>query len=194
MATAALQPVRGFKWVFRGPEGLRAGWGVALFTLLTLVIGLALLTTLFVGLILWGAPSIHMPTLGGDTASQAALTPGLFAMVEGPILAALGLATLIMARIERRPLSAYGFARKGMVTRFLQGLLAGGALLAVLIGLLWIAHGLRFDGDVRLKSQTISLGFQWAGCFLLVAAVEEVAMRGYVLQTLAQGSAFVRRP
>ncbi len=190
MATAALQPRRGLKWVFSGSQGLRAGWGLALFALLTLVIGLAFLTALFVVLLLWRTPAIHLPKLDADTASQMALTPGLFAIVEGPILAALGLATLIMARIERRPLGAYGFARKGMVTRFLQGLLTGGALLAVLIGLLWIAHGLRFGGDARLTSQTISLGLQWAGCFLLVAAVEEVAMRGYVLQTLARGLSF----
>jgi hypothetical protein len=190
MAPAALETRRGVKWMFSGPQGLRAGWGLATFALLTSVISLALLVVTVVSVIELRARGLPAPRLSADLAALQSLTPALILVFEGPVLAALVLATVIMARIERRPLATYGFGLDGLGARFFQGLLCGIALLSILIGALWLTGAIRFGAAAPATGATVLWGLKWAGCFLLVAAVEEIAMRGYVLSTLARGLNF----
>ena len=190
MATAALAPRRGLKWAFKGQDGLRAGWGLAIFTALAAALSLAFLVVTVLALAILRARGAPVPRLGPDLASLQSLTPAIILIIEGPILAALVLATLIMARIERRSLSGYALGLKGMIARFSQGLLAGATFLSILIGLLWLTGAIRFGATAPANAATALWGLKWAGCFLLVAAVEEIAMRAYVLQTLARGLGF----
>jgi hypothetical protein len=99
-------------------------------------------------------------------------------------------ATLIMGSIERRRLTDYGFSLRGAAPRFLQGLAAGATLMAILIGLLWALHAIQLTPARLGPDAAAAWGAQWAIAFLLIGATEEVAVRGYLLQTLARGLGF----
>lgn len=158
-------------YCFMGPNGLRAGWSVALFVAFAFIffkVGAAV-----VGYVLY-----------------AWLHPGhVLEMVMGEplfFLAVLG-ATAVMGRIEGRPVTAYGLADGKLARRFSAGIATGFAALSVLLALLaglqdyapgnLAVHGARIAGYAIL----------WAFLFLSVGLCEEVYFRGYALTTLARG-------
>jgi membrane protease YdiL (CAAX protease family) len=175
---------RDLKWVFVGSGGLRAGWGVALFVLIAVLIFVLLIVLLMLGLHAL-FPHGHAPPPRPKimTAIPAALSEGL-------LFLSFGLATLIMALIERRPVARFGFGAPALGPRFAQGFATGFVLMAVLVGVLWGLHAVAFDGLALRGAPAVISGLSWIGVFLLVGASEEIAMRGYLLQTLARGLNF----
>ena len=93
--------------LFVGPNGIRAGWRLLIFY--------AIVFALFA--VLFGI--VHILHIGGTkpqtTISQ--LSPALVLLSEGPILLLTVIAALIMARIEHRRFSEYGFGSGGMLGR-----------------------------------------------------------------------------
>ena len=99
-------------------------------------------------------------------------------------------ATLVMARIERRPILAYGYVGDHKLIRLVSGVLLGFFCLSVLVAVLWKAKLLVVDG-VALRGLTAwKYAVGWAFVFLLVGIFEESLLRGYLQYTLARGVGF----
>src|SRR6185312_7580465 len=103
---------RGIKWVFFGSQGLRAGWGVLLFVLITAALAIGL------SLVLHALNHGKKPDL--DMLDPVTTLVGESAMTGVALLA-----TLITAAIERRSLVRLGFGLRNALPRLLQGLLFG---------------------------------------------------------------------
>jgi len=114
------------------------------------------------------------------------------AIVSGWYLAAALPATWLARRIlDRRPFLDLGLhARSGWWLDLLFGIGLGGLLMAAVFGAEWALGWLRIDavawetagGQSVLRSLTGALLL-----YVVVALNEEIAVRGYVLQNLAQG-------
>lgn len=174
---------RKIRRLFLGGEGLRAGWGILLFVLLCLgansaVSHLHLLPSKPVVI-----PAQHSPEL----------SPVSSIINEGVLLVLVSLATLILARVERRPVGIYGLGGSGRVRLFLQGLFWGLISLSLLVLVLWQAHLLVFKGLLLAPAGIIRYATVWACGFLIVALFEETFLRGYLQFTLTPGLSAVYR-
>jgi len=170
--------------IFFGHEGLRAGWGILLFVLLCIGSNYAV-------------SSLHLfppqpPTSPGQPSPE--MPPASSIAGEGVVLVLVLLATLILARIERRPFGVYGLGGPGRLRLFLRGLLWGLVLLSVLVLFLWQAHLLVFDRLLLAPAAMFRLGAVWAFGFLIGALFEETFLRGYLQFTLTRGFSALYRP
>jgi len=160
--------------IFLGPDGLRAGWGILLFVAIFALLALSadLLQTLF-----------FPHSLG----SFAFATPTGVLLAEGRLLLIVALTTFVMAKIERRPLTAYGFACHRCLRNFSVGLVWGLALLSLLVFILRATGLLVFDARLLHGAAALRYAAIWSLGFLLVGLVEESTFRGYLQFTLARG-------
>jgi uncharacterized protein len=173
-ATARKSPV--YK-VFVGSHGLRPGWGCALFVVTTLGF-----TFLFQSLAAPLLQGLRPCADGGRTAAHLALDRILQ-------LIAVLISTCLMARLEKRPMQAYGFSRERFLALYVQGAAIGITGLSVLL-LIYLAGGWRIDGLNLHGGRGWSYGLAWALAFIFVAFSEESQMRGYLLATLSRGITF----
>src|SRR5271155_5214844 len=105
--------------IFRGPNGIRAGWRALIF--LAIVVGLVAAVNLVIWLVLHFL--LHRRPHMGDVAS---LTPAAAILSDGAIFIFTGLAALIMSRIEHRKWAEYGLpARFAFRRNFWLGILVG---------------------------------------------------------------------
>ncbi len=157
-----------------GPEGLRAGWGLLLFVLLT-VAGTSLANAAGHWL---GLPSPRGP---------AGMLPGVTLLSRSLLLASVLFTTWVMSRIEGRPFTSFGLGGPSPLRRLLQGAAWGLAALSLLVLLLWAAGALRFDRRL-LSGRSLAIdALAWAAAFFAVALLEETLLRGYLQITLARG-------
>ncbi len=167
--------------VFTGPNGVRAGWRLALFLLAFTVQIILVVIALRWVVRAW---AIHALGPGGQ------ITPGLGLLNEtGLLLPVLG-ATWLMAWLEGRSLFAYGLQGAHKARFFTIGLAAGVALLALLIFVLRATgYGIASPGALS-PSGALRFGLEWLAVSLLIGLTEELAFRGYLLATLAGGIGF----
>ena len=170
--------------IFFGGEGLRAGWGILLFVVLCFGLYYAI-------------NRLHLlpaqpPATPGQPSPE--LPPVASILGEGVMLALVSLATLLLSRIERRPIGVYGLGGSGRLRLFLQGLLWGFVLLSLLVLALWQAHLLVFDRLLLAPLAAFRYAAVWAFGFLLVALFEETFLRGYLQFTLTRGLSALYRP
>ena len=167
--------------IFFGPDGLRAGWSLLLFFALLFLLGTAATRI---------ARVVHFHSKTAATTRHEELPPGKAITGEAVSFAIVGLSTLVMSRVERRPLRAYGIAATSRaLPHFLAGLAWGVALLSLLVGCLYAAHLLVFSGAQLSGAAILRFAAEWALAFLLVGLFEEYALRGYLQFTLARGLA-----
>jgi len=170
--------------IFFGEEGLRAGWGILLFVLLCLGSN-------------YTVSRLHLlPSQLHTTPAQSSpeLPPVSSIVSEGVILLIVSLATLILSRIERRPIGVYGLGGSGRLRLFFLGLFWGLVLLSLLVLILWQAHLLVFDRLLLAPVAIFRYASVWAFGFLVVALFEETFLRGYLQFTLTRGLAALYRP
>jgi membrane protease YdiL (CAAX protease family) len=170
--------------IFRGPNGIRAGWRVLIFLALVVLIG-----------IVFTIPFVLMRVLskGGDQSLVAvsALTPLGLSITEGALFVIPSIAALIMARIERRKYGQYGLpARFAFRNDFWIGLLVG--FLSISSSLLGIFafHGFHLTGLAIHGSTIASATAAWGATFVIVGLAEEFSFRGYLQYTLTTGMGF----
>ena len=156
-----------------GPDGLRPGWGLLLFTFLYYA-ALTLVSTL--------VSPMH-PSL--QRAGE--LSPSFLFLSEGKAVFAVALATWIMSRVERRPATPYGLGGTRKLPYLLAGLGWGVAFLSILVFALKLTGLLVFDRRLLFGGAAVRYGMVWLGGFLLVALLEETLLRGYLQYTLARG-------
>jgi membrane protease YdiL (CAAX protease family) len=164
------------RW-FYGEQGLRAGWCLARFVVLY-----SLLVYVGSRMYLWLEPS---------AGEEAGLVPSTFLTTEGLSLLAALISLAVSARLERRPLAAYGVPpRAAFGARFWEGALWGAVPATALIGAIWAAGGWSVAGLGEHGGALASYALLWALLFVLVAVNEEVLFRGYMLLTLTRGIGF----
>lgn len=100
------------------------------------------------------------------------------------------IATLVMMKIERRTLGDYYIPVRGLLGRnFWIGALWGIAAVSLLMGLIALAGGYRIAG-VALHEHVAYWVLMWLVASASIGIVEEIAFRGYMLRTLADGIGF----
>jgi uncharacterized protein len=95
--------------IFIGPHGLRAGWGSLVFITLLVLLGAGA----------YGLVRI-LPLPPFDSGGPV-MTPFSKGIVEAVLFMIVVVASSIMALLERRRLSDYGFGLRKAVTKFLSG-------------------------------------------------------------------------
>jgi uncharacterized protein len=167
--------VRDLRWVFYGPNGLRAGWSVLIF------VALMIMFTMLVGTLL---AKLHLTSGKGGLSVRSALLSefgGFVAMIAS---------AAILAMLEHRSIFDYNLRGPRSALRFSAGLVIGFLVLSALVGSLDLGGWLHF-GPVALSGAAIvKYAVVWACTFLLVGCVEEGLMRCYLLFTLARGLNF----
>lgn len=162
---------------WRGPGGVRPGWRGAAYGLLLVVL---------VAGEIWLLATLRPPWLK----PEAALSAGFVLLNELLLLLPVLAATAMMAGLEGRSLLSCGLAGPRPGRRLGAGLLTGIAALSLLMALL-LAGGL---GETHwrglLARQILLNGLAWLGVSLLVGLTEELALRGYLQQTLARAIGF----
>jgi membrane protease YdiL (CAAX protease family) len=110
---------------------------------------------------------------------------------EVTLLLAASIPALIMARIEKRPFSAYGLPpRDAFGKLFWLGTLWGIVAITVLLGAMRAVHVFYF-GHLELHGlRIVKFAIFWGLFFWLVGLFEEFLFRGYTQYTLTSGIRF----
>jgi membrane protease YdiL (CAAX protease family) len=180
--------------IFFGSDGLRAGWSLLLYV--------ALLAALLTGCRFLVYSSRHhaavaQPNAAAQSKPQSSKPSAPAASVplpakavllgDGTALLSVLIATWLMAKIERRPNSAYGLGGKRRLRNLLSGLAWGVALLSLLVFSLRGCGLLVFDARLLFGDNALRFAALWLSGFLLVGLFEETFFRGYLQFTLARG-------
>jgi len=183
-AALAAQPLtsnaeyRGLRWAFIGSQGLRAGWSVAIFVILTF---------LFMA-ILWAvAARIDKQIL---QMKSGELTPPVAIAGELVLLLALLAAGVLVALIERRRMMDYNLTGPRRLFHFLSGVAAGFVALSALMGAMAWGGWIHFGPRALSGTLIFSFAAAWGVNFLLVGFFEEGAFRCYLQFTLTRGIDF----
>jgi uncharacterized protein len=172
-------PARGARWVFLGPDGIRAGWSallfVAIFAALIYLTG-HLLIALLEQIGLFPPPPLPGPRFG-------------LIQELGLIIPTLG-ATATMAWIERRSIWSYGLTDPLRIRRFGFGAIWGFVVLSLLVGVLALTGHLKEDGPELHGVLALRMAVNWLVAFVAVAVAEEMLPRGYLQYTLTRGMGF----
>ena len=165
--------------IFRGPNGIRAGWRVLIF--LGMLVGLVLLLTL----------GFLIASRGSVRAGVSQLTPFGTMLTEGGLLFVTVVPALIMARIERRKFGAYGLPLQFAFRKdFWNGTLVGFLAISGCLFGIYAFHGFHLTG-LGIHGSTIPLAtLAWAVAFIMVGLGEEFSFRGYLQFTLTTGMGF----
>jgi uncharacterized protein len=192
-------PARDPNWIWIGPDGLRAGWGIAIYIILVVALGLAVTSVVRLATkhsnsskaaVTSGAATVQTskpdPAAQPKTAVPSSAKTDI--LQEGSILLIVLLATWIMSKIEKRPFGQYGLGGNSRRwPQFFQGLLWGFATLSALIGMLYLGHYIVFDGRLLNGAHIFKYAIVWLLFFGMVGMFEEFFFRGYIQFTLARG-------
>lgn len=176
-------------WFPEGAEpkfrNLRAGWRLAIFAALVASVpgALYVITRLL-------SAGRAAPTHAAAQAA-AASQPLLVGVNEWFLFGWVVLITLIMARLEERPLGDYGLpGREAFGGNFWRGVGWGAVALTVLLLLIALSGDYGFGGLATQGGALARYGAEWAVVFLGVGFFEEFFFRGYLLRTLSGGLGF----
>ncbi|HUX28711.1 MAG TPA: CPBP family intramembrane glutamic endopeptidase [Terracidiphilus sp.] len=188
-ASAALRPelagtpagameYRGLRWMFIGKQGLRAGWSVFLFIVLTFLFMMAL------------SAAVGALSGNGRQGSTVSLSPIAALVMEAiSVLSILGAGTVV-ALIERRRVLDYNLIGPRRCAHFLGGLAAGFLALSALVGALAWGGWLHFGPVALSGTQILGSGAVWGAAFLFTGLFEEGSFRCYLQFTLTRGINF----
>ena len=161
--------------VFLNANGLRSGWGAFLF--LAVYAGLSALAGAGLGQF-------------AGLASKGPLPPISVLLQESSDALSLLIALWLMARIEKRQLSSFGYRDDHALRRLISGAACGILSLSALVLVLWKAGLLVFDGFALAGGIAWKYALGWALIAALVGFFEESLLRGYLQYTLTRGMGF----
>jgi membrane protease YdiL (CAAX protease family) len=195
--SAATPPRSGTVWT--GRFGLRAGWSLLIFLLLTVLCSIVFSFGLLAAQGKLGAtiakmkhPPAASASHDGKPAAKPAPKPsqgiaaGEALMGESVQLAGLAVATWLMCRIERRRFGVFGIGLY-RIRDILPGAFWGLVLLSALVFTLKSAHLLVFDARLLFGRAMFVYGLKWLALFFIVGCFEEFLFRGYLQFTLTRG-------
>ncbi len=181
--TSSLPPANGrLRKAFLGTNGLRAGWRFFLFLLLVGLFQAAIREMIRL------EPALNRILREGQ---RGAMTASYNLLFESAGVAAVFLATLVMARIEHRPIGAFGLPlQRGFGKLFWQGVFWGLGAQSLAMVAMSLLHGFSFGTLAVSGLALVEYAALWAVGDVLVGAFEESLFRGYVQFTLADGVGF----
>jgi uncharacterized protein len=169
--------------VFRGANGIRAGWRALIFLVIVGVV--AGVGAIVIGFVL------RSLKIGNARFGASTLTPMGLGVLEGTIFLVTSISALIMARIERRKYGVYGLpARFAFGTDFWIGALIGFLAISASLFGIFVLHGFRLGGLAIRGTTIITAIASWSLTFVIVGLAEEFAFRGYLQFTLTTGIGF----
>ena len=167
--------------IFIGEDGLRAGWGLLIF--IAMFVAMAYCLNVAVRKFFTAVPK------DPKAMSEAMGSPRFMLIGESLQFLLVLLLTWIMSKIERRPVSVYGFRGSRRFSHFFAGLGWGVTCLSLLVLTLWKTGLLVIDSRLLFGSDILRYGAIWLLGFLVVGLFEEYVTRGYVQYTLTRGLA-----
>jgi membrane protease YdiL (CAAX protease family) len=164
--TEASAPRTTAEFLFQGPYGLRAGWRLALYLLLFVVVSGVL----------------------GVAVAAAGLSQSMLARTSAALFGALVAGWVMVRVVDQRPVGSLGFAAEPAGLKdSAVGTLAGGAMLGAAVVLLAVAGTARWVAEPGTVSEYVAALGRALLFFWVAAALEEVLFRGYPFQVLVQG-------
>jgi CAAX protease family protein len=170
--------------IFIGPNGVRAGWRLAMFLLFFAALQFIVIQR--------GMRSIPgLAQIVREAQSGGVITPQFELIFESTILVLALLAAWIMSRIEKRPFGAYGTPLRGAFGKlFWQGALWGLAFESIEMLIIYALGGYSFGTLALAGGALAKYAILWAAGMVLVGLFEEFLFRGYGQFTLASGIGF----
>jgi membrane protease YdiL (CAAX protease family) len=166
---------RGLSKIFSDTEGLRAGWRLLLYVVITVVF--------FLGL------KMLLMQFYRSTPGKFSFESLLFSEMIG-FISAFG-AAVVMSFLEHRPVGCYGLpVHQAFGKLFWQGALLGFLEISAVIGLIYAFGGYSFGPLALHGAQLVHWAILWALCLTFVGLFEEFLFRGYTLFTLSSGVGF----
>ncbi len=167
-------------FLLRGPDGVRAGWRVALY--------LILFSVCLIGVSLALRPLIKPLHLTPPKLSQGGLliTPRFAMINEVGLAVPFVLASVVMAWLEGCSWLDFGLRGIAPLRRFGFGVIVGLVSLGALVAMLLVGH----FGSISGTSGGLRYGVEWALVCLAIGFVEEYGFRGYLLRALGRGIGF----
>jgi uncharacterized protein len=162
-----------FANIFLNREGLRPIWSIALFLAIWALLR-QIIFPIAQALLPSAAPSDHLIPARSEY------------IFESATLLCVAAGTALMAALESRPITTYGFSPHRSLRNFAAGLASGTSLLSLLIFSLHKSHLLTFDTRLLHGTSILHYAAIWAIGFLLVALAEEALLRGYLQFTLTR--------
>lgn len=163
--------------VFNGPRGIRSGWRLLIFLVLTGIPFFA------INLVL-RARGFHPNFAHG-------IPPSIVLVGDSVLFGSVLVAAWVMSRLEHKSLGLYGLPGRGAFGRqFWAGTVIGLAALSVLMVGIRLGDGYYFGGLALGVRGILYFGIFWALAFLAVGFAEEFLFRGYTLATLSEGIRF----
>jgi membrane protease YdiL (CAAX protease family) len=165
--------------ILYGPNGLRAGWRIAIFILLIFLMS-ASLRFVRHNILHVPRPDVHAP-----------LEPVHEIYGRGLSFLLAALAAAAMARIEKQRWGSYGLPlQRAFRSEFWFGILWGAAGVSLVMAALSIAGVYHIDGLALFGAPALKFAFLWGVAFLFVALLEEFLLRGYLQCALASAIGF----
>jgi membrane protease YdiL (CAAX protease family) len=165
--------------VFIGPNGLRAGWRLALYVLFTFALGWLVYE--------FRRHVMHIPV----PPREAVFDPYREVWSRARVFLVVAIPALIMARIERAKWGDYGLPLNRIFSReTFAGLVWGFGGLSIVMGCLWACGAYHINGLAIQGSEIWRYTGVWGLAFIFVALFEEFFLRGYMQYTLASGIGF----
>lgn len=163
---------------FRQDLRIRAGWRFVIWLVIAGVVDTGL--EFLASLVLPGANN------------HPFLDPRWLLTGDALLFIAAFIATLIMARFENATLRDYYIppTRDFFRPQFWQGLLWGLLAVSLLVGLIAAFHGYRIAGVAIHDGALLHATLWWLVAAFGIGVAEEIAFRGYMLRTLADGIRF----
>jgi membrane protease YdiL (CAAX protease family) len=177
------RPSSEWKRIFVGPDGLRAGWRLLIYT--------ALVVSLLAAFIIIRNGGVEGVRYARAHADHVTTTPLLMGWSTGMGFVLVCIATFVMSKIERRKFSTYGLSlRQAFGKDFWTGCLWGfGAISGTLLAM-FLLGGFRITGIALHRTAIVFPFIAWAIAFSLAGLFEEFFLRGYAQYTLASGIGF----
>jgi uncharacterized protein len=151
-------------------EGLRPGWAILLYLVICIAVTAGLFCVIY--LLAHFTPA-QMQALG------TRIDLGVIGALTASETCGVLVAHAVLCRIDRRTWADYGLGAARAASRFGQGAVCGAAMMALLMGMLVLTHGVQLSHPAVPARAVIGSGLQWAAIFLPAAFVEEMAFRGY---------------
>src|SRR6202051_4215541 len=161
---------KGPNQIFANAEGLRAGWRLLLYVVIT--------AALFLGL------KMLLMQFYRPTPDKFSFESTLFSEMIG-FISAFGAAGM-MSFLEHRPVGCYGLSVQQAFGKFFwQGVLLGFLEISAVIGLIYAFGGYSFGALALHGPQIVRWAILWGLCLTFVGLFAEFLFRGYTLFTLS---------
>ena len=173
-----------FHKMFMGPDGMRAGWRLLIFLVLTAAFQFLIVQR---GLrLIPGFAAVFRAAQSG-----AALSPEFLLIFESAGILMVCLSTVVMSRIEKRPFATYGIPFHGAFGKlFWQGCVWGLAFESLEMLAIFALGGFTAGTLALAGAALVRYAVLWAIGFVLVGIFEEFLFRGYTQYTLGAGIRF----